>query len=473
MINEGEQRLGLIARQREIVESSMAETEVPGVAVAIVAEGSIVAEAGFGFRNVEKRLPVTPESITSVASVTKSFTGIAAMQMVEAGKLWLDEPAVSYLSDFRVKDPEASRKMTTRMFLSHKSGMGRTGHQQAMFDEDIERPYASRRDLVSRLAEVELQTEPNASFSYCNEGYVTTSAIIESLSGTSFEEQVESRIFGPLGMHDSRIRFRDWRSATNSMINYTKRDGEFTPAYLPSDYEVYAATGGVCSTAHDLALYAIATMDYHNNSTLSAGSLEQMHSISNPYGDTGWGYGLGWEIAWTAAGKIVSHSGGQNGISTHLLTVPGERLGVVVLTNSSDGQPRQIAKLLAEDMLGRSLLPLMGQDAIPITTKYPPLGESDISALVGTYIHVAGDDRHVLSISAEDNHATLIDDKGDPEAQPEVRSLVAVGPALMMAFLDEGDRSSHLLVHRIFDQHDNVTAVLAGGNKFTRADSDQ
>ena len=123
------QNLDFSPEQEDIIESIREKDGIPGVAAAIVKDGEMVAAGGFGNRNRDANLPMTIHTVSPLCSLTKSFTGVAVMQLVDSGKLSLDEPVVSYLPTFRVADGEASRKMTPRIFLCHKSGMGRTGHQ--------------------------------------------------------------------------------------------------------------------------------------------------------------------------------------------------------------------------------------------------------------------------------------------------------------------------------------------------------
>lgn len=126
--------------QRSIIETKRETQGIPGIAAAIVKDGEILAAEGFGYRNLEQKLPVTAHTIFPLCSISKSFTGVAIMQLVEAGQLALDEPVVSYLPDFRIADAEATRKITPRILLSHQSGLGRTGHQDRMFKEE-KSPY--------------------------------------------------------------------------------------------------------------------------------------------------------------------------------------------------------------------------------------------------------------------------------------------------------------------------------------------
>jgi CubicO group peptidase (beta-lactamase class C family) len=456
----------LSSRQRDIVATVMEDTGTPGVAVALVQDGRIVAEEGMGYRNLAQRLPMTAQTVSPICSLTKSFTSVAIMQLVEDGVLWLDEPVVSYLPEFHVADRAASQKITPRMLLCHKSGMGRTGLQQVMFNEDSPPPYRDRLDLMTQLGDVELQTAPNASWSYCNEGFVTLSVLLETLTGTSLEDHIERRIFNAVGMPDSFTRFRQWRAAPDRVTNYVKTSDGFSQGYLPEEYGIYLASGGICSTANDLANYAINTMDYENSPLLSAGSLDQMHAISNPYGDTGWGYGFGWEIAWDGSRKVVHHGGDLAGINTHLLTVPSERLAVVVLTNMSGGNPRRIAEDLAGDMLGKPLFRPSPQEPLPVRTRFPAPPESSLAAIAGTY---AMDDGDGGIIELELNETQLQVTFRDPSAEsgPETSRAVAIGEGLFMT-LSNGD-----LLHVQFDQMGAVTGVLSGGNRYNRIDDAQ
>ncbi|MCH7800663.1 MAG: serine hydrolase, partial [Chloroflexi bacterium] len=172
----------LTVHQSKIIEAAMDAEGIPGVAVAIVSGGKIVAAQGYGYRNLNEQLPMTPETVTPICSLTKSMTGTAIMQLVEQGKVSLDEPAQTYLPDLMISDPDTTRKITPRVLLSHKSGMGRTGHQPPMWREKVS-PYRDRADLVSRLADVQMQTPPNTAWSYCNEGFATVGHMIETIFG--------------------------------------------------------------------------------------------------------------------------------------------------------------------------------------------------------------------------------------------------------------------------------------------------
>ncbi|MEE8362753.1 MAG: serine hydrolase domain-containing protein [Dehalococcoidia bacterium] len=379
--------------QRTIIEAFTSEHDIPGAAVALVSEGRIVAEGGFGLADVAQERPATEHTVWPICSVTKSFTGVAAMQLVERGDLLLDEPVQTYLPHFRVKDEDASRKMTARLFLRHNSGMGRTGHQDRLREEAVN-PYPTRAALVAGLDTVELQSAPSVAFSYCNEGYATVGHMVETISGIPLEDYFRERIFDRVGMGRSVVHFVDWRAADDRTYPYAKGDvgpfdsgerhGGFVVIRLPDDYQTFLSTGGIASTAHDLALYQAATMDYESSPLLNAGSLDQMHSVQFQFGDTGWGYGFGYWVFWAGSTKVIGHSGGLPGISTYSMMIPAEKKGVVVLTNRGDRR----AFFLAEQLMGTLRGPVWRSstsDPLPFETHYPKPNDATLAEYEGTY----------------------------------------------------------------------------------------
>ena len=439
--------------QVDIIESIREKDGIPGVAAAIVKNGEIIAAGGFGYRNPDAELPMTAQTVSPLCSLTKSFTGVAVMQLVDAGKLWLDEPVASYLPNFRVADTEVSRKITPRILLCHKSGMGRTGHQSRMFTEP--RPYQDRGELVSQLAEVQLQTPPNVAYSYCNEGYVTLGHLVETVSGIPLEDYFQSHIFDAVGMKRTYPRFSQWRSETDRSHGYVKKDGTYEETQFPENYNIYLSTGGICSTAYDYANYLIASMDYANSPLLSSGSLDAMQTVSMPFGDTGKGYGFGWSIAWNAGRKIVSHGGSiRSSITTYALMIPSEQLGVVVLTNPGGAQ--QIGEQLANSTLGTPLLRPTPEDPLLFNTRYTPPDPDILAQYIGTYTWVyQPNEEYQITLEVERDKLTVQHPDGNPI------SYIAIGPD---TFMSQNSRP----IHFVRDEEGNVTSLLQGGNAYQR-----
>ncbi|MCP5155782.1 MAG: beta-lactamase family protein [Ectothiorhodospiraceae bacterium] len=378
----------------DIVRDYMREHDVPGVAVALVRDGRILAEAGFGHADLSRDRPATPRTAWPVASLTKSFTALAAMQLVELGRLSLDAPVTEYLPDLVVRDRETAARLTVRRLLSHSGGLGRTGHQDRT-REDAVNPYPTRESLVAALDSATLQSEPGQCFSYSNEGYAIVGRIVEVLRGEPLEDCFTRHIFERAGMARSAVRFAEWRAAEDRAIPYAgegagpfdsgERHHGYVVGRLNDDYRTFLATGGIVSCAHDLALYQIATMDLASRTLgVSAGGLDQMQSVQFPYGDTGWGYGLGYWVLWSGATKVIGHSGGLPGVSNYTMMIPSERSGAVVLTNRSDRKAFVLAEMLLGEIRGR-IWRSAPTEPLPFETRWPKPSASDLAAFEGEY----------------------------------------------------------------------------------------
>lgn len=455
------------AKLRDLVRAFVEANDIPGAAAAVVKDGAVAWEEGFGLANVASGASATPHTLWPICSVTKSFTAVAAMQLVEAGKLRLDEPVRSYLPDFRIRDEAASKRLSTRMFLRHSSGLGRSGHQDRV-REEAPNPFPTRASLVAGLADAELQSEPDACYSYCNEGYATVGHLIETLAGMPLEDYFQQRIFDQARLADSSTRFSDWRNATDRMFPYMRaaggpfdsgeRHGEFTIAKLPDDYQTFLSTGGIVSTAHDLAKYQIATMSYTDSPLgLSAGALDHMHSVQFPYGDTGWGYGFGYWVMWSGRTRLIGHAGGLPGVSTYSLMAPAAQAGVVVLTNRGDRKPRLLAEQLLDVALGCHLFRTSVDDDLPYRTAFRP-DSATRSEYAGAYRRGEASAEILL-----DDDGLLIRMPPPLDAPQQEIRVLAVGRD---AFVDRrlGD-----IFHFVRGEDGQVARLLAGGYAYDRS----
>jgi CubicO group peptidase (beta-lactamase class C family) len=378
----------------EITCAHMGEYNIPGVAIAVVKDGQITHETGFGLANIEKNLPAGPATVWPICSLTKSMTCTAVMQLVEQGLVDINEPVHTYLPSWRTGDPDASSKITVKMLMHHGSGMGRMGFQNRVWGEK-DNPYPTRESVISAIADVGLQSEPGHFWAYSNEAFVTLGFLVETISNIRLEDYFLDRIFKPLGMSQTVVRFADWQVAPDHVVNYIRyqsnddgSDVDYEAGFLPDDYQAYLSTGGICSTAHDLALYQSASMQYDSNPLLTRKSLELMQSIAFEYGDTGWGYGFGWSI-FNSGRKthVVGHGGALAGISTYSLFVPEEQIGVVVLLNRSDAGSFELAEQLLGEVRGAPLWRDSLNQPLGFQTNFSPPEDEPASAFDGQYAH--------------------------------------------------------------------------------------
>ena len=296
-------------------------------------------------------------------------------------------------------------------------------------------PFPDRPSLVFALGDVQPQSRPGQAFSYSNEGYAVAGHALEILAGQPLEQCFEERIFAPAGMTRSRVRFADWRAEPDRALPYGggglgpfdsgERHGRYALVRLVDDYRTFLATGGVVSTARDLCRYQAATMAYQGARLgISAGGLDHMHSVHAPYGDTGWGYGLGYWVMWSGPRKVIGHSGGLPGVSTYSMMMPGEGAGAVVLCNRSDVK----AMVLAERLLGTLVGSLWRDDPdapLPLRTAFRP---GDVDEFTGDFAFRKGG----ATVSAAGNGRLRLATPSRYDGPEQVLELLAVGPDTFM-----------------------------------------
>lgn len=442
----------------------MAERDIPGVAVAVVVDGAISEEFGVGLANIREGTLATPRTPWPICSLTKSITCTAVMQLAERGLLGIDDPVRKHLPEWRVADSRASDRITIRQLMRHSSGIGLPGFQQRV-REETPNPYPTRESLMAALADVELQSEPGKFWSYSNEGFATLGHLVERISGIPLEEYFLSRIFSPAGMLKTLVRFRDWRSMPKRAFNYTRlgsgemasdeSHGDYRVGHLPEDYQTYLSTGGVVSTAHDLALYQIASMNHADSPLLNRESLEEMQQISFEYGDTGWGYGFGWAISSHDGMKTVGHNGGMVGLSTYSLMIPSERIGVVVLTNRGNIVPLFLAERLLGIVRSKPLWRDSSAQPLPFRSRCR-MPERVASEYLGNYRSGNNSTRVTAS-----NRGLLIESP-EESGEPAVMIALSVGPDTFLGC------ETAQVAHFARDENGNIIALLRGGLAYRR-----
>ncbi|NUW36881.1 beta-lactamase family protein [Nonomuraea sp. SMC257] len=298
------------------VEQYRAATGLPGVEVAITKGDRIVHVAGYG--RTATGAPVTADTPMAMASVSKSFTALAVMQLAEQGKVALDQPVRRHLPEFTMADPRAAR-ITVRQLLNQTSGMA----DSAFPEKSLPQPD-TLQGAVARLRTARLATEPGTAFSYHNTNYQVAARLVEVVSGRPFAAYLGTYVFGPLGMrHSTTIDTdRDLPASARGHLYILGR-----AVALPEPPGFGNGSGGVVSTAGDMARWLIA----QNTGILSPRSVEEMRTPSPRSED----YALGWMVGRTERGTPVLEHGGDLFTSTaHELLIPGSGYGVAVMANT-------------------------------------------------------------------------------------------------------------------------------------------
>ncbi|WP_225439994.1 serine hydrolase domain-containing protein [Amycolatopsis eburnea] len=302
---------------------------LPGASVAVTRGGDVVRVAGYG--HDAAGAPVTAASRLPIASVSKSMTAFAVLQLVEAGRLALDEPVTRYLPDFRLADPRGTR-ITVRMLLDQTSGMA----DSAFPDLKLAQPR-TLAEAVTRLREAPLASEPGAEFHYHNPNYEVAARIVEVVAGQPFAEYLRARLFAPLGMTASTTV--DTPPAGTE--GYVRAFGIEVPVSEPDWFT--GGSHGVLSTAGDLAKWLIAQRD--GGGVLSPASAALAHTPA-----PGRDYALGWRVR---DGR-VSHTGDWFSHTAAQVLLPSG-YGVAVMANTGmalDNEAELLAKGIADLLEG-------------------------------------------------------------------------------------------------------------------------
>ena len=321
-------------------------------------QGKVVFEKGYGMANFEWKVANAPDTKFRLGSITKQFTSMLVMQQVAEGKIKLDGKLSDYLPYYR---KDTGEKVTIHQLLTHTSGIP-SYTERADFAEFRQKSFTPE-EFVKKFCSGDLQFEPGSKFHYDNSGYFLLGAILEKVTGKSYEELLQERIFGPLGMNDSGY------DHSNTVLERRAGAYQRTPAgvmqnaaYL--DMSVPYAAGSLYSTAEDLYKWDQAL---YTDKLLPAGLKEKMFT---PYKDK---YAYGWFVETAAAGKPgaggpeIAHEGGINGFHTIIDRYPREKALIVLLSNASDGpleeMSNQVARVLYDmptEKIRRSITGVIG-----------------------------------------------------------------------------------------------------------------
>lgn len=306
---------------------------LPGLAIAVVHDGRIVYQRGLGAAAPGR--PMTSETPLVIGSLSKSFTALAIMQLVEQGKIGLDDAVNSYIPWLRFADRAAPAQLTIRHLLTHTSGISRydgrallAGHRK----KSIEQSVHDLRDL-------RLSQPVGATFQYSNTNYLLLGLIIEIVSGQSFGSYIKQHIFTPLGMEHS---YTSEEAAQRDGLATGYRWWFGLPRPFSAPYLDDALPAAfIAASVEDMARYALAILR-GGSPVLSAAGVAELHRPQVAAPGPGSSYGLGWRVEALDGVSIVRHGGEVSNYLAEMVLVPGLRLGVVVLMNVSNGLPVQV-----------------------------------------------------------------------------------------------------------------------------------
>jgi len=373
-----------VARLESFVLSKMSSTRIPGLSLAIVKDGRVVYSRGFGFRDVERGLAATPRTVYGIGSVTKSFTAIAVLKLVEEGRLSLDDEVSKYVP---LKLEARGKPVRVHHLLTHSSGIPALAYAEAFIRGQLGLdgpwlPVATAEDVISFMSDYAdwVHAEPGTRFFYLNEGYVLLGYIVSKVSGMRYEDFVRRYILKPLGM--SRTYFEEAEVSADPDVAtpyVVDKEGRYVRSRFP--YGI-TADGGLLSNCEDMARYVsmlIGRGELDGVRVLGREYVEMMERKyvdvpSGMFGDEGYGYGLTVTERFLGR-KLVRHSGSVLVYTAFMGYLPDDRVGVVVLANASGYPPSLIGMYALALALGRD-----PYEAVPYL-RY----EETLEKLQGTY----------------------------------------------------------------------------------------
>ncbi|MFP2903905.1 serine hydrolase [Pyxidicoccus sp. 3LFB2] len=296
--------------------------------VLVANDKGVVHKKGYGFANIEWRVPNTPDTKFRLGSITKQFTSMVILQLVAEGKLQLDDALTKHLPDYR---KDTGDRVTITHLLNHTSGIPSYTGLPGFFENESRNPITVS-DLVKRFCSGDLQFEPGTKYAYNNSGYVLLGAIIEKLTGKTYAQSLQERIFDPLGMKSTGYDVSATVLSKRASGYDFQPDGYTNAAYL--DMNIPYAAGALYSTVEDLYLWDRAL---YLDTLLPAPLKQRMFTpgLNN--------YAFGWAVRPIKLHDdktevpAISHGGGVNGFTTVLIRVPERKELIVLLDNASSG----------------------------------------------------------------------------------------------------------------------------------------
>lgn len=348
----------------------------PGAAIIITKGGKEIYAKGFGMANLELEVSMTSEMIFRLGSITKQFTAVSILLLEERGKLNIKDDIRKYLPDY----PTHGKVITIENLLTHTSGI--PSFTSFPNSHEIEQKELTTTEILDLFKDKPLEFEPGERHSYSNSGYNVLGAIIESVSGMTYEEFIETEIFEKLGMNNSFYDHPE-EIVKNKILGYNKD----SLGYKRADYMTMCApfsAGGLRSNVHDLAIWNKAI---HDGKLISVKNLARAFIPFELNSGELSNYGFGWSSDLFLGHQLYHHNGGIFGFSTSGFYFPKEDIYIAILSNNTSFDPGYLNFLISSKLLGE----LINQSV--------NIDKEDLLKLSGTY----ADNYNTIKITADSN----------------------------------------------------------------------
>ena len=398
-------RAQLVQRIDSLATAAIRNGPVAALSIAVVKGRDTILMKGYGLADLENEVPASAATVYRIGSITKQFTSAAVMQLVEQGKIGLDDDITKYFPGF----PTHGQRILVRHLLNHTSGIPSytdiAGFARMM---TLEVPHDSLLAFVGRDS---LMFAPGSGFYYNNSGYYMLGVLLEKVTGQKYGDYLTEHLFRPLGLEST------YYCATGPIIKHraqgyaVERGALVNASYI--NMNLPFAAGSLCSTVGDLVKWESALF---GGKVVSAASLAQMTTPAKLTTNRPMPYGFGLAPDTVGGHRVIGHGGGINGFISHEEYYPQDTLTVVVLSNTAPAPSQQIARNAARLVLG---LPLMTRPTPPAEVA---LDSTQRARYVGTYSLQLPDASRVPARVMEENGQLVLESRGQRS------QLVAVAP---------------------------------------------
>ncbi len=333
---------------------------IPSVSVGIVKDGEIIFSEGYGVLEVGKPKKSDGNTLYAIASNTKAFTSAMIAMLVQEEKLNWDDKVQKYLPYFKLYDNYVSKETSIRDLLCHRVGLGTFSGDVIWYKSDL-----TSEEIIRRIKHLPAKFNFRDGFGYSNVMYITAGEVIRKVSGKSWGENVQARIFDPVKMDRTIYSLKKLKEKGNFATPHALVDEKNIPIPWES-WEEIAALGGIISSVNDIGKWMIFNMNHGiigKDTLLTANSRNTLwkmhnsytinHTKPNDFNTHFSGYGLGWGLGDYHGNLRVSHGGGYDGMISSVYMIPDEKLGVVVLTNGMNAPTRAITNYVLDAFLGK------------------------------------------------------------------------------------------------------------------------
>lgn len=337
----------------------------PGAAVLVAKDGKVVYKNAYGKSNLELDIDMTPENVFEIGSITKQFTAVSILMLAEEGKLSLDDEITKYIPDY----PTNGNKITIHHLLTHTSGI--KSYTSIPTLQDFARKDLTPTELIDLFKNEPMDFKPGERYLYNNSGYFLLGYIIEKITGESYADFIQKRIFDKLNMNTSYYGSKS-RLIKNRAAGYQEREQGFVNAPYISMTIPYAA-GSIMSTVEDL---------YKWNNAIRANVLISKESLAKAFTNytlnngSKIDYGYGWSHDIINDVPVIEHGGGIFGYTTHGIYVPSQNAYIILLTNNGSRSPSETAYRVAALAIGKPY---------PDASKAITLSKAQLEKWVGAY----------------------------------------------------------------------------------------